>query len=69
MARGEKFSFQEEGSSGLSGQAQLAMWDLFKSRDGVEETWNSDSRKFSSKISKRVLSLLSLQVLQSEFLS
>ena len=36
MARGEKCSFQEEGLSGLSGQAQLAMWDLFKSRDGVE---------------------------------
>ena len=36
MARGEKCSFQEEGLSGLSSQAQLAMWDLLKSRDGVE---------------------------------
>lgn len=42
--RGEKFSFQEEGSAGLSAQAQLAMWDLFKSRGGeggsTGETWN-----------------------------
>lgn len=39
-------------------------------RDGVEETWNSDSwGKIFQQISKRVLSLLSLQVLQSEFLS